>query len=222
MLEYMVKRTSEKPELKGLWNGTVWGTVELLEVACFHPKSSDHHPKTYAKLLYDDLGIYGIFKVHDRYVRSVATEFQGDVWKDSCVEFFVQPKGADGYFNFEMNCGGTLLLHYNRVAFPIGDDARTEPVTAEVGDAVSIYHSLPQVIHQEITTETIWLLEFAIPFTVLSQYTGEISRGFGTSWRANLYKCADKCSHPHWASWAKQGELLDFHQEEFFGFLNFI
>ena len=47
-----------------------------------------------------------------------------------------------------------------------------------------------------------------------------IDRASGQVWRANLYKCGDQTSHPHWASWAPIGEALNFHQPGFFGGLD--
>jgi len=35
-----------------------------------------------------------------------------EVWKDSCVEFFIQPRPDAGYFNLEMNAGGAHLCCY--------------------------------------------------------------------------------------------------------------
>jgi hypothetical protein len=35
-----------------------------------------------------------------------------EVWKDSCVEIFLQPKPDAGYFNLEMNAGGAHLCCY--------------------------------------------------------------------------------------------------------------
>ena len=63
-------------------------------------------------MLYDANGLYGIFRVQDRYVRCVRTQYHDAVWKDSCVEFFAQPKPDRGYFNFEFNCGGAFLCSY--------------------------------------------------------------------------------------------------------------
>jgi hypothetical protein len=45
-------------------------------------------------------------------MRSVATQYQEMVCYDSCVEFFVQPEPHLGYFNFEFNRGGTMLIYY--------------------------------------------------------------------------------------------------------------
>ena len=217
MPDYSVKKCAIRPELKGLWDGSVWGGVAPLDVACFLRDSSDSRPKTQAKLLVDDSGIYGIFTVRERYIRCVATEFQGEVWQDSCVEFFFQPEGADGYFNFEMNCGGTLLAHYNKL-----DGSGVVNLTAEEGRAVQIYHSLPSVTDPEIAEETPWVLEFAIPFSVLSGYTN-LGSVEGRVWRANLFKCAETCSHPHWASWSPvtEQEEPSFHQVDCFGTIHF-
>ena len=43
-----------------------------------------------------------------------------------------------------------------------------------------------------------------------------------TLWRANVYKCADKSSHPHWLTWNRVDRVKpDFHRPEFFGTLVF-
>jgi hypothetical protein len=84
-----------------------------------------------------------------------------------------------------------------------------------------IFHSLPKIVDPEIRSPLTWLVEYGIPFSLFSQYLGSAVRPSGASWRANLYKCADECSHPHWASWAPLGEELNFHQPDRFGLLEF-
>ncbi|MCD6337129.1 MAG: hypothetical protein J7M01_02720, partial [Candidatus Marinimicrobia bacterium] len=37
----------------------------------------------------------------------------------------------------------------------------------------------------------------------------------------NLYKCGDKTSHPHWASWSPI-DKLNFHQPKHFGEFVFV
>lgn len=219
--EYSVKKCSINPSLKGCWEGKIWQEADILDVANFHPSSSGHRPKTQAKLLYDDRNVYGIFNVQDNYVRCVGNEFQDPVCRDSCVEFFFNPAGVTGYFNFEINCGGTLLAHYH----PAPIDSKTSPcipLTSKDADSVCIYHSLPSVIDPEITVPTEWIVEFSIPFSLLSKYAGEINPIEGSLWRANLYKCADACSHPHWSSWKPaEGDVPNFHQPDCFGIIHF-
>jgi hypothetical protein len=56
---------------------------------------------------------------------------------------------------------------------------------------------------------------------VLAPYCGPLALADGQRWRANCFKCADQSSHPHWASWAPIGEVLNFHQPASFGVFEF-
>lgn len=220
-MNYTVRFAHILPGLRGDWNGRAWQQADTLEIAHFRPESSNHRPQTFSKLLYNDEGIFGIFLVRDRYVRCRHTRFMEPVYKDSCVEFFVQPEAANGYFNFEFNCGGTLLASY------IIDPARTPggfrnfiSLPKEDGGKVTVYHSLPEVIEPEVAEPIEWILEFFVPFDLLGKYAGSVGTMKGRHWRANFYKCADETSHPHWASWAPVDEL-NFHLPSCFGTLIF-
>ena len=201
----------------GLWDGAVWQNVPALEVACFRPESSAHRPQTQGKLLYDKERIYGIFRVADRYVRCVHSVFQSEVYKDSCVEFFVQPPGAKGYFNFEFNCGGALLASYvtdpTKVA---GRVSRFVALSKDDDILIQRYTSLPSLVEPEITESIIWFLEFSLPFAVLEKYAGLREETKGGIWQANFYKCGNDTSHPHWAAWSAVSEL-NFHLPQCFG-----
>jgi hypothetical protein len=172
------------------------------------------------KLLYDDQNIYAIFRVQDRYVKAVAQTYDGNVWQDSCVEFFFAPWNEKPmqYFNFEVNCGGTGLLHYNRVPrrdFEVID-------TADMGK-IEIAHSLPRLVDPEITEPVTWTLEYRLPIRMLEIYARCTHPRRGITWRANFYKCGDETSNPHWLTWSEiTNNKLDFHQPQFFGVLEFM
>ena len=212
-MKYTVRRAALRPELEGKWEGQAWKDVEALTISSFRPESSDHRPETRVKLLYDDDGICGIYRVKDRYVRCVQTEFQSSVCEDSCVEFFVQPAGKREYFNFEFNCGGAMLVYYvddpTRSGHGKGLKSYTR-LTTEDCERVGIYHSMPRTVEPEIAEEAEWILEFFVPFSLLSKYAGPLGKVAGQEWRANFYKCGDETSHPHWASWAPVAKL-NFH-----------
>ena len=148
----------------------------------------------------------------DRYVQVINTEYQSSVCRDSCAEFFVQPANASGYFNFEINGGGTMLLYY--VTDP-ADQPRTK-VTAEDASTMDIYHSLPDTVEEEITSPVTWILQYRVPFTLFENYVSPAHPRAGDTWKGNFYKCGDGTSHPHWASWAPIGEPLSFHKPERF------
>jgi hypothetical protein len=218
---YAVEKTATPPELKGNWNGVLWSRAVPLDIVHFRPEGSDHRPLTQARLLYNDTAVYGIFKVADRYVRCVTTEYQGQVCNDSCVEMFVQPKAGKGYFNLEFNCGGTMLCHYKTdPALGVGT-ARERMVLAEAElRQIQVYHSLPAVIPTEIEGPVEWFLEFALPLEVLERHVGPLGPLAGREWRGNFYKCADATSHPHWGSWSPVDER-NFHLPRCFGILRF-
>ena len=202
------------------WNGTLWRRIPAINIDKFHALSSDHRPLVQARLAYDEEGIAACFHVEDRYVVCRNTQFQSSVCQDSCVEFFFQPGGADGYFNFEVNCGGTLHASYIRNHLRLASGfADWTPLKPKHGEQVRIYTDLPEVIEPEISQPLAWDLAFFVPFRILAKYCG-MAAYRREDWRGNLYKCADKSSHPHWAAW-KAVEPLNFHQPELFGKLLF-
>ena len=218
---YAVLPADPRPGLRDRWESAAWRHVPSLSIDNFRPESSNHRPRTQVKLLADDQGLYGLFRVADRFIRCVHTGFQAPVYKDSCVEFFVQPRLDGGYFNFEFNCGGSLLASY------IIDATRTaegfkeyRPLSPEEGCRIRIWHSLPSVVEPEVIEKTTWLLALQIPLDILSAAVGPLSVDAGAVWRANFYKCGDATSHPHWAAW-RPVDALNFHLPRCFGYLRF-
>lgn len=214
---YIIRRTAAAAPLAGEWDHPAWRVANTLAVDRFHARSSEHHPRARVRQLFDAAGIYTLFQVEDRYVRSVQTDLNDPVCTDSCAEFFVQPKPDRGYLNFEINCGGTLHCSF------VEDATRTPqgfrkwtPVSPELAARIRIWHSLPQVVEPEISAPTTWRVAFFVPFSFFEHYVGALGTLPGQEWRANYYKCGDRTSHPHWATWAPI-EVLNFHQPDCFG-----
>ena len=216
-MEYTVQIADAAPPLGALRPDPVWAQAETLEIQHFRPESSDHRPQTSARLLHDARGIYGSFRVQDRYVRCLRTQYHAEVWKDSCVEFFAQPRPDCGYFNFEFNCGGAFLCCH------ITDPERTPDgfrefvkVPADLGRMIQVRSSLPRRIEPEIMEPVVWTLSFSIPFALFEHYLGPLGAIAGQVWRGNFFKCAEDNSHPHWASWSPVDEF-NFHRPSCFG-----
>lgn len=214
---YAIRFSEVIPVVSDTWDDCLWSGAETLAITHFRPEGSGHRPETILQLLYHDSGISGLFRIHDRFVRCVRTQDMDDIWKDSCVEFFVQPKPGRGYFNFEFNCGGAMLGSH------ITDHERTpdgfrdfERFTLEDCAQVLRKATMPRRIDPEITTPVLWTLQFFIPFTLLEKYVGPLGSVGDQIWRINAYKCADETSHPHWASWQPLPEK-NFHLPETFG-----
>jgi len=208
---YTIAPASVTPELQGLWDGPAWGSCIALEVKNFHANTLSRHPRTQAKVLYDADHVYVHFKVEDNHVQCVYTNYQDAVCRDSCVEFFVQPKEGKGYFNFEINCGGTMLLYY------MGDKERGNlSVPWSQAKEVRIFKNMPLTTPTPIATPVTWQIEFAIPIKLLEAYVGPLSRTPGSVWKANFYKCGGDPRYNHWASWAPIKPALNFHVPECF------
>jgi hypothetical protein len=179
----------------------------------------DHFPKAEVKLAYGDMGVCVMFRVEDRYVRAVAKRHQDSVCGDSCVEFFFTP-GADsatGYFNLEMNCGGTMLFHFH----PASRKDGVEVAGADC-DRLRTAHSLPRIVDPEVEEPITWTVQYYIPFSLLSKFCEVAVPRPGAIWRANFYKCADNTSHPHWLTWSPVDfPTPNFHLPRSFGTLEF-
>jgi hypothetical protein len=151
----------------------------------------------------------------------VATEYFGNVWQDSCVEFFFTPQEevTDGYFNLETNCIGTILMFHQQAI-----DKGRRYLEIDDLDTIKLATSLPQgqPIDPEIDQPLAWTLEYALPWRMLENYAPIAAPAPGVTWRANFYKCADKTSRPHWLTWSKIPlERPNFHQPQYFGYLEF-
>jgi hypothetical protein len=216
---YLVKRTSNSPEINADWKKGIWRSTKPLILENYMGDKPTHFPETKVKMRYDKDNIYLIFSVMDKYVKAVAKEINGKVWMDSCVEFFFSPGSNTerGYFNFEANCKGVFLFNYH-----LNNSGSGDSVSMEDCEKVRIAYSLKSDVEQEIAEPLEWRLEYSIPISVLKKYMKVDEPGPGVSWRANFYKCADQTSHPHWLTWARVDyPQPKFHLPEFFGRLIF-
>ncbi len=222
MITYTVQGQQTPPGLQAGWEHPGWAGAETAEVSHFLAESSNHHPRTQVRLVHDGAALHGIFRVEDRFVRCVRTGYFAEVWKDSCVEFFVQPLAGRGYLNFEFNCGGAFLCSHirdpERVPGGFKDFTKIPP---EVGGAIRVVSSLPPAVDPEVTTPVVWTLRFVIPRTVFEHCLGPLGGLAGQAWRGNFYKCAEEVSHPHWAAWSPV-DRFDFHRPGCFGRLRFL
>ncbi len=218
--KYKVKYTCNNFPPDANWNKNEWRDIESISITNKLLIEPLFTPTTKIKLLYNKDYIYVIFKVEDKYIRSVYTEINSPVSKDSCVEFFFTPSNSKvtGYFNLETNAGGTRLIRFQK-------GYNIEKIMMDIEDikSIEIAHSLPEIVKPEILTETTWTLEYRIPLKMLKSYSEITQPTKGVIWRANFYKTAGENSNPHYLSWNK---IIhpdpNFHLPEFFGELEFL
>lgn len=213
---YKIKKLKKSIQIDGDWDKRAWHSCKAIEIKNPLINKAQFTPAVQAKMMYDDENIYVIFRVQDRYVRSVTKEINGPVYKDSAVEFFFSPDTSlpASYFNLEVNCGGTPLLGYNSLP-------RVRPEVDDI-KKIEIGHSLPQLVDPEITEPVTWTIEYRIPLNMLEKYSNVTRPQKGVTWRANFYKIAEITSNPHYLTWSPiDKSKTSFHLPQYFGLLEF-
>lgn len=149
-----------------------------------------------------------LYHVRGLDLRAIALEDNGRVWEDSCCEFFIADPHDGTYYNFEMNCIGTLLGAKRKSR----EDCMHFP--AEKLEQVTRHSTLARKQRDLDGKIFGWSIAMCIPFSLI----GLDPDNLPASVRANFYKCADKSAHPHFLSWNKvEVPSPDFHRPEFFG-----
>jgi len=216
---YNVHKLTQSMKIDADWNKPQWQNIKEIDINNRMGDKPLFTPTVKAKMMYDNENLYLIFHVNDRYVRCRVTDYNGPVYEEPAVEFFFSPDPAfpDRYFNLEINCGGTPLMHYNDFS------AKTHnPLELEDIYKVEIAHSLPRVVDPEITEPVTWTIEYKIPLAMLEKYSKIIYPKPGISWLANFYKIAEKGTNIHFLTWSVvDNPEPDFHLPRFFGNIKF-
>lgn len=213
-----VPRISRPVRIDSNWDKAPWRGFTPLRLENYMGDLPEHRPGVEVKVAHDEESIYVIFKVDDQYVHCIVDEYQGPVYRDSCVEFFFTPSTdlSNGYFNLEVNCGGTALFHFQK------EGGQRVRIPRSEFDKIELAASMPRIVDPEIQDPVTWTLEYRIPIAMLEQYTQVERPGSGVEWRANFYKIADRTSHPHWLTWSFVDHPTPrFHMPEYFGTLRF-
>lgn len=155
------------------------------------------------------------YHVREASIASVAGRDNGRVWEDSCCEFFSQIPGDDFYYNMECNCTGRLLIGCG----PVREGRHLAP--ASVLDKVQRWSSLGSDDIALVEGDFSWNMVLIIPKEAWFQ--SNVLSFDGMKMKANIYKCGDKLSQPHFLSWNKIDiETPDFHRPDFFGEMRMI
>ena len=171
-------------------------------------KEYAYRPGVSFSIGYTSQAIFLKFFVTEMSLRAQVTETNGNVWEDSCVEFFIS-FDDQGYYNIECNCIGTI-----HAAFGKSRRGRTlleKKIIETIGN---------QVIIRNHNDKKEWQLALALPLSVFVHH--RIGTLQGMTCRANFYKCGDLLPEPHFVSWTHiETAEPDFHVPQFFGTLQF-
>lgn len=216
-----IPRVDASVPLIGDVAGTPWERAPAVAIDEFpwdETASGERTESTVVRPLYDDAALYLQYHVEDARISATATEPNGPVWEDSCVELFGAP-GPDGsphYFNFEANCVGTVHLGF-------GPDRRDRTlIDPDLAASIRVETSVEGPTKAPSPDDDGWWLAAALPFETLAAFTGvDVAPDSGTTWRGNFHRL-DGEPDPGFAAWNPVAAPdPDFHRPDSFGRLAF-
>jgi hypothetical protein len=183
---------------------TVMNTIKILNW-----KDFGYLPKVNFRIGHSENEIWLKYYVNEKNLRAIETKTNGNIYKDSCVEFFISP-GEENYYNFEFSCIGTTHL-----AWGPGRHNRkfVDPVIIK---KLEIESSLGDQPFGEKTGNFNWELMIRIPLECFA--FSNLSTFKGLKAKANFFKCGDETLEPHFVTWNPvKTTSPDYHRPEFFG-----
>jgi hypothetical protein len=213
--EYLVRRIREDFRPGG--ESSPWRKLEVAEIRNYQWIEGIYRPRVQFRVGYSSDFLYISFKVWESKVSVRHTAIQSPVYKDSCVEFFIDPfpeKGL-GYINVETNAIGAMLIGFGK------DRNHRVPIEKKNLRGIEIVSSLKKPFSGCLSAE-FWTLKYRLPQTIFEKCYGEKILP-GRVGKGNFYKCGDETEFPHYGMWnpVKSAEP-DFHRPEFFGRIKFV
>lgn len=166
----------------------------------------------YCVVAYSDEAIFLQYQVSEPYL-SASSDINGDIHKDSCVEFFLALDHSGNYYNMEFNCLGVCKIGY-------GKDREQRALIDET--AISNIHSFTNISNVIENNQKLyhWEMTLVIPLNTFCFNEDLSFRGLKAT--GNFYKCGDLLPAPHYLCWNMiHTANPDFHQKDFFGTLVF-
>lgn len=207
---YIVRRTSIN-EIRS--NRNTLQQALKISIDCYPWDSGGYRPRVEGIVLNTGTSFYVQLKAYEKEIKATYRQINDDVYKDSCLEFFLNPDPSHGerYMNFEFNPLGTLLLCIGKNRFD------RKAITNVSPKLFSINSSLDEESIRDYK-DSFWSIEFEIPFDFLEDHYGKMGFNSGSKMSSNFYKCGDETSNPHFGCWNPvTSEYPDFHRPECFG-----
>ena len=213
--EYRIKRIEKDFSVAD--TSFSWEGIPGLTIDHYLWLDNGYRPRAEARLCYSPHYIYAYFKVFEGKIKVRFTQFQDPVYKDSCVEIFIDPfpEKCLGYINIETNAIGTMLIAF-------GPDRQSRaPISPEVAKDFEVTSSVRECLDGKHGAE-FWTLTYKLPLAVFEKYYGD-KIGPGCLAKGNFYKCGDETEFPHYGAWSPVlCAAPDFHRPEFFGNFRFL
>ena len=183
-----------KIDLAGRTLEEVFEGITPEKIACCNwAEEFPYSPNVTFRMFHTGEKLYLRFDVEEQYTAARITEDNGDVWTDSCCEFFFSLDGK-AYYHIECSCIGRMLCGYYAEK-----GAPALRAGADILSQVERITSLGTEPFEERVGDNKWSLMLAVPPTIFHQ--DKIESWDGLKLKINLYKIGDNLSKPHYLSW---------------------
>ncbi len=191
-----------------LENNTVTHNIQVINW-----KEFSYKPSVRFRIGHTGSEIWLKFYVDENHIRAKETRTNGEVYKDSCVEFFIS-HDKKHYYNFEFSCIGTIHLAW-------GEGRHNRKfVDPNIVEKIDIKSSLGNQPFENKSGEFNWEMMIRIPIGSFAYSNVDTLKGMKAS--ANFYKCGDETAEPHFITWNPIGtDNPDYHRPDFFGKVEF-
>ena len=154
-----------------------------------YPWNCSFQPRTYAQMGWNEDGLFVYMRAYEKNPRMIEEKDNGDIYMDSCLEFFVNPcPGETVFCNFEVNPRGFMYLAFG----PEELEARTLQNRGEFSD-----FELKASVCEEY-----WDVSYRVPTAYFQKFNPNFSLSKEKSLQANFYKCGDGTQIPHYGCWS--------------------
>ncbi len=202
------KRVTTKEAAHLLEQQTITNHIKILNW-----KDYSYRPVVKFRIGHTGKEIWLRFEVEEKHILAKETKTNGEVYKDSCVEFFISWDGKN-YYNLEANCIGKIHLAYGP------GRSNRKFVNPEIIKKIGVESSLGTQPFEEKSGNFQWDLMLKIPVECFE--FSNLGLLDGKKATANFYKCGDDTSDPHFVTWNPiETPTPDYHRPEFFGKVKF-
>lgn len=194
-------------EIRTVADASALTAAPQTELTHFYSVGNGYEPQTTAAVIWvPGEGLYARMRCWETDPKADEKTEDGDVYKDSCMEFFLNcaPENGEDYLNLEGNAAGTLHCKYGR-------DRYERKALSEIGV------NLRPTAKSRILPDH-WEIDYFIPIKLIHAVFGKSTLVHGDRLKGNFYKCGDEAPLPHFGMWSLVcTEQLDFHLPAFFG-----
>ncbi|TWU14564.1 hypothetical protein CA54_34330 [Symmachiella macrocystis] len=210
---YTIYRTATPITIDGKLDEPGWFAAPSVGEFQFAWYKSGKREQTVAKFLWDDKNLYVSFICQDAHIAGTRTKHDSDVWEDDCVEVFTAPNPdlPMAYFNIEMNVRGAHLdgYHPSKKLTPLETNWNAE--------GIQIKTSVVGTLNNDSDTDTLWILEAAIPFAAFAHVAKHTRPLPDDVWHLNLNRLGGN-TNSQYSQWSPGTSTKpQYHRPQDFG-----